>query len=294
MGHGHGMVWSVTVTGRSKALVVALVVFALAIGVLIGSGPLRAGLGAGSSQAEDLARARAEAEESRGLAEQGLDFADAVGPGAVATLLDGHVVAFVRTADASDDDLAAATDRIAEAGATVGSTVALTDEWAAEDRGPFRDALAEQVTLALPEPPQGATSAQVLADALAQALAGADEFDLEAQERAETLWALLTQASLVAGERSTDADLFVLVTPGGDVADLANAFQSASSGTVVALTGPDAGEVGGASSVTRAASFYGAWAVTAALIESLSGRVGAYDASDADELIGGLSPAQTE
>jgi len=277
------------VTGRSRALIVALAVFALAVGVLIGSGPLRAGIGAGTSQAELLAEARADAEAAGELAAQGTDFADAVGPAAVAGLLDGHVVALVRTADASSEDLAAASARLADAGVTVGSTVALTDDWAGEDRAPFRIALAEQITAALPEPPAGATPQQVLSTALAQALAGGDEFDAEAQERSDTLWALLTDAELVMGDRSADADLIVLVTPGGDVADLGSAFAAASTGAIVGFTEAEAGDAGGATTVTRAATFYGAWAVAGATIAATDGSVGHYDASDADELVGELN-----
>lgn len=277
-------------TGRSRALVVALIVFALAIGVLIGSGPLRAGLGAGASQAEKLAEARADAESARDLATQGTDFANAVGPAAIAGLLEGHVVALVRTADASSDDLAAASSRLADAGATIGSTVALTDDWAGDDRAPFRNALAEQITAALADPPAGANAQEVLAAALAQALAGGDEFDAEAQERSDTMWALLTDAELVTGEHSADADLFVLVAPGGDVADLGGAFAAASSGTVVGFTDAESGDAGGATTVTRAATFYGAWAVVGATIAAAGGSVGHYDASDADELVGGLDP----
>jgi len=41
--------------------------------------------------------------------------------------------------------------------------------------------------------------------------------------------------------------------------------------------------------VTNAASFYGAWAVAGAAISAANGNVGAFDATDADELIGDLA-----
>jgi hypothetical protein len=276
------------VTGRGRVLVVALVIFALAVGVLIGSGPLRAGLGAGMSQAERLERARAAAEAAEGDAAQGRDFADAVGPAALAGTLEGHVVALVRTPAASDDDLTAAGSRIADADASVGATVAITELWTAEDRAPFRDALAEQITAALPNPPVGATTSQILSAALAQALAAGDEFDAEAQERSDTLWTLLTGAELVTGDRDADASLVLLIAADGDVADLANAFVAASDGTVVGFTGGAAGDAGSATTVTRAATFYGGWAVAGAMVGAAGGTRGAYDASDADELVGSV------
>lgn len=266
--------------------------FALALGVLIGSGPLRAAFGGSSAQTQELAQARADAKSAAREAAQGHDFADAAGPVAVNGRLQGHIVALVRTADATDHDVAAASARLADAGATVGATVALTDEWTADGRGPFRDALAQQITSALPNPQSGATSSQVLATALAQSLAptiaaGDDLVGAAAKERADTLWTLLTDAKLVTGERTGDSDLFLLVTPGGDVEDLASAFVATSNGTVVAFTGAKASRAATASTVTNAATFYGAWAVTGATINAVGGISGAYDASDADELISG-------
>jgi hypothetical protein len=293
MGHPDRVVWGLGVTGRSRALVAALAVFALAVGVLIGSGPLRAGFG-GSSIAAELAQAESDAKAAAEEASQGRDFADAVGPKAIYAQLQGHTVALVRTADATDDDVTAATARLADAGAEIGAHVALTEEWTAEDRGPFRDALAEQITAALANPPTGASSSQVLSMALAQSLAptiaaGDDLVGAAAAERADTLWTLLTEANLVTGSRTGDSDLFVLVAPGGDVGDLAGAFVATSYGTVVAFTGAKAGPAATATTVTNASTFYGAWAVVGATINTLGGIAGDYDASDADELIAGPS-----
>ena len=294
MGHRLGLVWRFVVTGRGKALLGALLIFALAIGVLIGSGPLRAALRGGSADADALAQAEADLKVAQAEASQGHAFADAAGPAAVVARLDGHTIALVRTADATDEDVAAASAHMADAGAQVGAHVALTADWTSDDRAPFRDALAEQMTAALTDPPSGATTSQVLSMALAQSLApgvaagdgiaGADD-----TERADTLWTLLTDAKLVTGERTADVDMFVLVAPGGDVADLASAFTQTSNGTVVGFTGGDAGSAGPATTVTNAATFYGAWAVVAAAINAASGSVGAYDASDAADLIAGLS-----
>lgn len=275
-------------TGRARALVVALVIFAVAVGILIGSGPLRAGIGAGTSQADRLEQAIADAEAAEEAAQQGTDFAEAVGPAAVAGRLDGQAIAVVRTPDASEDDAADAAARLDDAGATIAASVSLTEDWTAEDRAPFRDALAAQIAAALPDPPTGATTSQVLAAALAQALAAGDEFDGQGQERADTLWTLLTEAKLVAGERTEDADLFLLVTSDAEVADLGAAFSTGSSGAVVGFTGAESSPAGGSSTVTRAASFYGAWAVAGAMIGVANGTVGEYDASDADELIGSV------
>ncbi|MGC4173806.1 copper transporter [Demequina sp.] len=276
-------------TGRSRVLVAALAVFALAVGLLLGSGVLGSGFLANSSDGDKLAEAEREAEAAQGEAQLGHDFADATGPVAIRARLEGRTVALVRTADTTDEDLAAASARLEQAGAVTGSTVALTDEWTAEDRGAFRDALADQITDALPEPPQGATTSQVLSAALAQALASGGAFDPEGQERADTLWTLLTEAELVTGERTATAEVFLLVTPGGDVSDLAGAFVDTSVATVVGFTGADAGSAGSATTVTRAATFYGAWTVVGATINAAGGISGAYDASDAADVIANLN-----
>jgi len=277
------------VTARSRILAAALAVFALAVGVLIGSGLLSNGLFSGSSQADELNRARADAAAAADEAQQGHDFADAAGPVAVRAQLQGHSVALVRTAKTTDDDLAAAAARLEAAGAAITATVAITDVWTDETRGPFRDALAEQITSTLPSPPEGDTTSQVLSAALAAALASGGEFDAAGQQSADTLWSLLQGSGLITGERSGTADMFLLVAHGGDVADLAGAFVASSVGTVVGFTGGERGEAATATTVTNADTFYGAWAVTAAAIQTIDGISGDYDASDADELIADLS-----
>lgn len=280
-------------TRRSRVLVAALAVFALAIGILIGSGPLRALIGAGSGSGDELAKARAEATAAKSEASQGRDFADAAGPSAVSGLLEGHTVALVRTPDASDADLATATARLVDAGAQIGAKVALTKDWTADDRGPFREALAEQIVDGLSGVPENASTDAVLSLALAQSLAptmAAGENSSDAADAAaDTLWTLLSDAKLVTGDRTADSDLFVLVTKEGDVTNLATAFGQTAAGTVVAFTSDRAGDAATASTVTNAATFYGAWAVTGAMINAANGDAGAYDATDADELIAGLA-----
>lgn len=272
-------------TGRGRALIAALIVFAVAVGVLIGSGPLRHAITSGSSDADDLSQAREEATAARDQAQLGQDFADAAGQAAVRGGLEGYTVALVRMADATPADVDAATARLATAGATVGASVALTDEWTSDDRAPFRDALADQLADALTSMPPGASTSEALSYALAQALVGGGEFDAVGQESADTLWTVLTEAHLVTGERSAPVNAVVVVSGGGDVSDVTGAFVAQTSGVVVAATGDDAGGVGSAASVTHAASFYGAWTVVGALIETVGGVSGTYDAADAPDVI---------
>jgi len=271
--------------------VAAVIVFALAVGILIGSGLLSEGLFSGSAKADELERAQADAKAAAADAQQGHDFADAAGPAADRAQLQGHGVALVRTWGTTDADLEAAAARLETAGVVVTATVAITEVWTDEDRGPFRDALAEQITSTLPSPPAGDTTSQVLSAALVAALASGGEFDPAGQQSADTLWSLLQESGLVSGERTGTADMFLLVAPGGDVADLAAAFVAGSTATVVGFTGAEAGPAATATTVTHAASFYGAWAVAGAAIHAVGGISGAYDASDADELIADLGGA---
>jgi len=284
--------------GRTRVLAVAAVVAALAVGILVGSGPMRALVTGDSTSVVDHLRAQLdEAEDAleaaNDSADLGEDFADAATPLLLAGTLEGRLVGVVRTADATDTDAAAAQARLADAGATVGAQVALTDDWASEARAPFRDALAEQITSSLSQPPQGETTDELLAAALAQALApgiaaGTDLVGAQATERADTLWTLLTEAGLVTGTRTESVDTFVLVTEAGD-AELAGALDATSDGAVVAFTGERGAPSGGASTVTNATTFYGAITVTAALVHEVRGASGSYDASDAPELIANLN-----
>ena len=277
-------------TVRSRLLIVALTIFAIAVGVLLGSGPLRSALtGAGSSDEQALEEARAQAEAAQAQADLGYEFADAAGPAAVRGWLTDREVAVVRLANVSEEDAAAASAKLTDAGATMVANAALTDDWDSEDRAAFRDALAAQITDSIEDPPVGATSSDVLAAALAQALVPSDDFVTPGDEqRAQTLWALLVDGGLVTGSRDTGADVVVLVAEDGDVAYLNRALAERSQGAVTAFTSGNAGDTGGVSSVTRAATPYGAWAVTAALIGSTNGLSGQYDASDAPQLIGDL------
>lgn len=280
--------------GRSRVLVAAGMIAAVAVGLLLGSSPLRSwATGGNTSEAErlreQLDEAREDADAARAEALLGVEFADANAPMALAGTLEGRAVALVRTADAMDQDAADITLRMADAGATVGADVTVTADWTSDERAPFRDALAEQITASLAEPPQGASTEQILAAALAQSLApgvaaGTDLAGQQATERADTLWTLLTESGLVAGTRTAPVDLFVLMTGAGDE-PLAQGLSANGNGTVVAFTGNEAGPVGEASSVTNATTFYGAIAVTAALAQEVSGASGNYDASDAPELV---------
>lgn len=275
---------------RSRLLVVALVIFALAVGVVLGSGPLRAALtGVSAADASAVKEAQAQAETAQVQADLGVEFADSVGPAAVKGWLDNRSVAVVRTATVTEQDSAAASAKLTDAGATIGATVALTDDWDSEERAAFRDALAKQITESLQNPPVGGTSSEVLAAALAQAVVPTNDFVTPGDEqRSQTLWSLLVDGGLVTGTRNVSSDLVVLVARDGDVSDLSGALSARSNGTVVAFTSDDGGKSTGASTVTRGATYYGAWAVTGALIGATNGITGQYDASDAPRLIGDL------
>ena len=280
---------------RTRVLVIAAIIFALAVGVLLGSGPLRsAATGSTDATAAELRNQRdaalADAGAARSRAQAGQDFADAASAPLLAGRLAGRVIAVIRAADATDADAAAVSARLVDAGAAVGATVGLTADWTADDRAPFRDALAEQITSSLDNPPTGATSAEILGAALVQALSPvvASANDLAgsaASDRAETLWTLLTVGGLVTGERNASADAYLLLSAGDDVTVVTSAARGFGMGVVGAFTGPVAGAAADASTVTDAASFYGSFAVVGALIESVAGGSGAYDAADAPSLI---------
>lgn len=197
------------------------VFMALAVGIVLGAGPLKESIGdALTGEVEDLRSRSAElrtqldqtsAELQR--TEQGLV---EVAPSLLAGTLVDHRVAVVVLGDVATEVTDAVVQRLGETGATVTAQVQVTDLWTDPGQQSFRSALASTLLDHMdPVPAEDAGAGAELAEGLVQGLTTADPAAPdELTDRAGTLLALLTEAELVevTSPVTTAADHVVLVT----------------------------------------------------------------------------------
>lgn len=151
------------------------VFLALAVGIVLGAGPLREGISENlTGQVDALREARNAAEAS--LENQVVEtndrdaFITTLGADVTAGTLAGRAVAVVQLPQANPDDAAASTTVLRDAGSTV-VEAAMTAEWTSEDAA-YRQTFAQQVAGYLdPAPAPDAKPEAILAAAVAQTLA---------------------------------------------------------------------------------------------------------------------------
>lgn len=147
------------------------VFFALAIGIILGAGPLQNSIGnVLQSQVSDLRTSNeelkannAELEESMALQEQAFD---EVAPTLIGETLTGQHVAIVVLPGVPDTEVAAARARLEEAGATVNGLAEINETWTLASQNSFRTTFADQISVYVPTAEDGADTNQILALAL--------------------------------------------------------------------------------------------------------------------------------
>ncbi|MEZ0165106.1 copper transporter [Kineococcus sp. LSe6-4] len=197
------------------------VFLALAVGIVLGAGPLNEGISTGiTDQVRQLTTEknalRTERDEALATTEQQDAWAEAVAPALLARQLAGRGVAVVELPGADSSQVDASVEQLQAAGANVSSRVTLQDAWfdgarsAVEDRRETAAALAGQLPLA-PAPDAG--TEDVLASALAQALVSTEPAPVEnpsenpeqnPDESARTVLGTLSEAGLVDVQDGTD------------------------------------------------------------------------------------------
>jgi len=242
---------------RYHLVSIVSIFLALAVGIVLGAGPLQNNIGQSLNEQvtalrQDKATLRAQLDAQK----RGIDardtFANTVTPKLVSGSLSGRTVSLVVAPGADADTVKKTTTALTGAGARIGSTVTLTDAWVDPTKRTFRDNLATQLaslvkapgTLSTPEMLPGTVLARAL---LTTAERPTDKLDPSAAQALEGLKAgdLLTVGSdpvvhassavLVAGpvkgtkEEDTDARLASWVA-------LTRALDAAGSGTVVTST----------------------------------------------------------
>lgn len=300
---------------RYHVVSLTAVFLALAVGVVLGSGPLRTALVAEltneSSELKDaLTVAKAETETVRRDAEIGEAFVDQAAGTLIGDALTGSQVAVIRILSPNGAEVSSLKDRIVEAGGMVTANLSIEPGWTDENQATFRSAFATQIVENVVGMDATVASDRVLAHALAQALVptefpeGAAPTEgttatATASDRARVLLDLLVGAELVSGTVTGEVDAVVFVVGPGPNSDdelvaLSDVYMEIIgvtdeyvAGTVVA-TGPGrTGDIptliqGSAllddsvSTVTDGLNHYGQFAVILGLAQEVAGTAGHY------------------
>jgi len=217
--------------------------FALAIGLVLGSGPLRTALiGSLGTQVDSLedqvATAELAADRANVTNKYGDEWVGATAPQLLGTSLAGHSVAVVSVDKPQTDAVSGVQSRVTQAGATMAASVTIEPLWTDPNQSAFRAALAPQLAPSVAGLDGTESIDEVFARALAQALfptlvldgggnagggttGGGTNGDksvdngasaaTKAKERAGVLWTLLTDSGLVSGNLEGAADAVVMV-----------------------------------------------------------------------------------
>ncbi|HEY5248639.1 MAG TPA: copper transporter, partial [Dermatophilaceae bacterium] len=155
---------------------------ALAVGIVLGAGPLKGDIGTRLTEQMTALRAekaqlRTDLDSAQRNASARDTFSSAVAPAVLKDRLTGKTVALVVAPGVDADLVKNATTSLIAAGAKVGSTVTLTDAWADPSKTTLRNTVASPFA-ALVKAPVGTSSPdQLAATVLARAiLAGKDQF----------------------------------------------------------------------------------------------------------------------
>ncbi|MFH6689464.1 copper transporter [Cellulosimicrobium funkei] len=195
------------------------VFLALAVGIILGAGPLQGAIGDQlTGQVEQLRTERNELRDQLDQANVTLGddarYIEAAGPQLVAGSLQDRRVAVVDLDGADDERDDAIAAQLETAGASVVGHVRLTDSWTSQDEESARQTVAEGLGDKLGDVPQDATPEQRLSRALALSLTGAAPSSTEERSpEALELEALLERFALVdvVSEQTLPADVVLLL-----------------------------------------------------------------------------------
>lgn len=296
------------------------VFLALAIGIVLGAGPLRESIG--NQLAKEVQGLRADGATLRtqlateeAAVQNRNDFITEVTPVLTARKLSGQSVVLIRLPGVEDAVLDPLVDSLATSGATVTGRIDIAADWVAPDRQAFRDELAARLQGSVPGGVAGTGSNEQLAGLLARSVvAGPPPGPVRADAVARTVLAGLTTGDLVNvdGDLEGLADTALILVPGlpepadGQAVEptpseatvnayvrLATALDAGGSGAVVA--GPASSATGGGlvaavrgdeaaaravSTVDTSGTPMGVVTSILALNEQVSGRAGQYGFGD--------------
>ncbi|PUB20940.1 copper transport outer membrane protein MctB [Promicromonospora sp. AC04] len=206
------------------------VFLALAVGIILGAGPLQGAIGETLTEQVDALREertnlRTELDATQSALDGDERYIEAVGTRLVPGSLEGNRVAVVQLGEVSDEVREGVLNQLDTAGATVVSESVLTDAWTDPDEESSRETVAEGLRANLgAAAPEGDAPSAVLGAAVALALTGSDgAADRSAQ--ATDLEAQLERLGFVEpGDEQTEAAqaLVLLVGPAGQPQETAD------------------------------------------------------------------------
>lgn len=191
------------------------VFLALAVGIVLGAGPLRTPLGDTLTGQVDSLRAdrdatRKQLESSQIDVKNRNNYINAMAENVLPNTLNGVKVAVVSLPYAADADIELATTALTKSGATITTQAKVKKEWTAAKQRPFRTSLSTQITQYLKDKPaDDATVDTVFGKAVTQILTSKEENN-------GLLLNLLVDSShpmLEVGEVNEPADVVVVIGP---------------------------------------------------------------------------------
>ncbi|MFD6175846.1 MULTISPECIES: copper transporter [unclassified Isoptericola] len=241
------------------------VFLALAVGIILGAGPLQGPLGDQLTEQVDALRTerntlRDELGDARTSAEEQRRFIDSAGDQLVAGSLEGKNVAIVEVDEVSDSSRKAVLDELEAADGTVVAQERLSASWTSADELTMRETVADGLRAKLPaDAVDGAIdedsgTAELLAASLTVALTDAGPEAGTFSDVALEQQHLLQQVGLVeqVAEPSAPADAILLLSGGGKATDDSQTTDAdpkqTGMGALVALAGTSA-QVAGTSVV---------------------------------------------
>jgi hypothetical protein len=299
---------------RTFLVSIAAVFMALAVGVVLGAGPLKGGLDSQlRGEVEQLGKEKDQLRTELERLEQTDKYRDAfateISPGLIGNRLTGRQIVLVALPDADGSTVSELRTAVTDAGAEVTGTVQVTDKWADPKQRQFLEDLASQLVTGDITLPDNGTAYDRAGAVLARAVVTDDEDAAGQQDDATpTIMGALGEGDLVKSDDDmARADLAVVIAPEGqpvpearaDRVDEANqawvslcrALDEASNGCVLAGDPTSAEEHGvlaalrddgnasqDLSSVDVANLPSGQVAVVWALVEQTDGGAGQYGA----------------
>lgn len=304
---------------------------ALAVGIVLGSGPLRtAFISQLTDETEELRQSLAEAQAETALerlqGEVGREFVNQASVELLGESLKGQNVAIVRVFEPAEADVMGIRDRLVAAGATVTANVTIEPAWLDDETAAFRAAFAAEIADNVVGVDATLAPDKVIAHALAQALvptevdeaAGPDDVvdPTTAADRATVLLNLLKDADFVSGTVTGSVDAVLLITGAGPededlhaaqsetIAELAGILDAYDDGTVVASGIAVPVDVPTAirssallhanvTTVTDSMNYFGHFTVALAVAKEIGGEAAGYGYGEGLSLYPGFVPAPT-
>ncbi|WP_216379377.1 copper transporter [Arcanobacterium phocae] len=198
------------------------VFIALAVGIILGAGPLQNSIGSVlNSQVQALSDANAKlktesSDYKTALAHHEEAWAD-IAPTLVADILTGRTVAIVALPGVETEQITAITDRLDNAGASVNVQISLNSGWTAADETAYRTTFASQLATYIDGAKEDADANELMADALRQLATRGESFGQNA-----TLRDIFTGSEhpmmTIASSTGAEAQAVVIIAPDTDQA----------------------------------------------------------------------------